>query len=266
MASTPLPPLAFSPSLSPLDSPPSSPLPPGLISHSGPPSPVLHIMPRRQREAREEIDTSATHTYNALSSFQESKVARSFFFQGAENVLPVEVEGDGNCFWRALCVHLTGDQAAYRRVKREVEGHFHQNQELFGNFFKGLEAFEERKEEEDEEGNIFLSHKGKRILKETEKRLQEDGSWAGPPEIQIAASFLQRPIFIFGCFTQGDQPSFGEGTKSCFHVSYEPFDDRPWGSPLAILFHPASRIPPPGGSLNPNHFTPLLLKKGHEDT
>ena len=98
-------------------------------------------------------------------------------FLAADHLLSANVEGDGNCLFRAISYCPNGHQNEHSILRYEVCQH------LLHNYKRIFEL-------DDIVGDIqFISDYVKSMLVE--------GTWAGEECIMAAADYLQRPIYLF---------------------------------------------------------------------
>ena len=92
----------------------------------------------------------------------------------ANNLLSVEVEGDGNCFYCALSYSLYGQQSNHLQLRKSIAQHLLNNHE-----------------------KIFSVKTNSEFPKKSFGSMQADGTWTGEESIITAADFLQRDILVY---------------------------------------------------------------------
>lgn len=91
--------------------------------------------------------------------------------------LPVDVTGDGNCYFRAISVALYGDELHHVELRSKIAQHIATNGNIiFANFCK---------------------HDDSALFKSLALNTSISGSWPGEDVIKASAHYLQRQVFIY---------------------------------------------------------------------
>lgn len=110
----------------------------------------------------------------------------------------LEIDGDGNCLFRAVCDQLEGSQGNYRQYRNEAIDYIVQNKDDFAPFIDDDQTFDEYIEE-----------------------MSEDGIWGGNLELQALAMRYRFNVIVH----QLDAPifsiaNFDQDSVRTIHLSY----------------------------------------------
>ena len=141
----------------------------------------------------------------------------------------VETKGYGACFYFAVICFLTGEdqEQLMFELKVRVTDYIIYNKSVFRNLLN-----EHNRYMVEEEDTIKSVEELKiSILKET--------FWAGPLQVLATASYLDRPIQIFGCHTNGQKCKYEDCIKNHLHFTYQPLQQQSNELPITLTFVPS---------------------------
>ena len=129
----------------------------------------------------------------------------------ALNLTTVDVLGDGNCFYRAACYKLHGNDAGYAELRRQVADYLKQTGNILG-------------------GVISVSPDDGKTFNEHIQTLLTDGQPVGEDAIIALANICDREVHIYLAYSEPLIYSATDGEKSGEPITlafYEPGHYRP---------------------------------------
>jgi hypothetical protein len=123
----------------------------------------------------------------------------------AAGLHPIDVCGDGNCFFRALSVCLTGSENGHQKLRKDIVQHMAHECGLTDNPEQESEA----------------------SLRQYLNYISRDGKYVGEDVVKAASSFLRRVVYIY------------TGTGNDWPCAYHPTMRKslPQASPVALAFY-----------------------------
>jgi len=112
-----------------------------------------------------------------------------------------EVDGDGNCLFRAISLQVYGDTTMHADVRQQCMDYMERDQEHFSQFVTGEPFFR------------YVA------------RTRQDGVHGNNPEIQASSELFNRPIEVF-------TPQNGSAPLNIFHAEYKTGD-----VPIRLSYH-----------------------------
>ena len=210
---------------------------------------------------KESFNKKETTVFSSKRMIASVFTNRNFLFSDfVSKVTSVVTKGYGACFYFSVIRFLTGeeDESLMFELKIRVVEYIIYNESIFREIVAKYNSFAP-----DEDGVLIKNVDDLKIsiLKET--------YWAGPLQILATATYLHRPIQIFGCHTNGQRCT----VKDCLdrhhlHFLYNPIDELlvpTYQIPITLIFVPMEPISTRQKNkgmekmkLECNHFEPLL--------